>query len=60
MSESFIVNRLFKHLDTTKGNDVMGIGVYEAKQFIEGEKGTMNVISEENEGSQFKIVIPCE
>jgi putative PEP-CTERM system histidine kinase len=60
MSESFIVNMLFKPLDTTKGNAGMGIGVYEAKQFIEGVNGTMNVVSEENEGSQFKIVIPCE
>jgi putative PEP-CTERM system histidine kinase len=60
MSESFIVNRLFKPFDTTKGNAGMGIGVYEAKQFIEGVNGTMNVVSEENEGSQFKIVIPCE
>jgi putative PEP-CTERM system histidine kinase len=60
MSEAFITNRLFKPFDTTKGNAGMGIGVYEAKQFIEGLKGTLKVISEENQGSQFKIVIPCE
>lgn len=60
MSEEFVANRLFKPFDTTKGNAGMGIGVYEAKQFIEGLKGTLKVISEENQGSQFKIVIPCE
>jgi putative PEP-CTERM system histidine kinase len=60
MSEEFVANRLFKPFDTTKGNAGMGIGVYEAKQFIEGLQGTLKVISKENQGSQFKIVIPCE
>jgi len=60
MSADFIANRLFKPFDTTKGNAGMGIGVYEAKQFIESVNGTMQVTSCENEGSHFKIVIPCE
>ena len=58
MSADFIANRLFKPFDTTKGNAGMGIGVYEAKQFIEGVGGTMQVTSSENEGSHFTIVIP--
>jgi putative PEP-CTERM system histidine kinase len=58
MSASFIAHRLFKPFDTTKGNAGMGIGVYEAKQFIEGLGGTMQVTSSENEGSHFTIVIP--
>ncbi|KGJ96762.1 XrtA/PEP-CTERM system histidine kinase PrsK [Colwellia psychrerythraea] len=60
MSTDFIANRLFKPFDTTKGNAGMGIGVYEAKQFIESVNGTMQVTSRENEGSHFKIVIPCK
>ena len=60
MSVDFIANRLFKPFDTTKGNAGMGIGVYEAKQFIESVNGTMQVTSQENEGSHFKIVIPCK
>ncbi|MCP4985802.1 MAG: PEP-CTERM system histidine kinase PrsK [Colwellia sp.] len=60
MSADFIANRLFKPFDTTKGNAGMGIGVYEAKQFIESVDGTMQVTSCENEGSKFKIVIPCK
>lgn len=60
MSEDFISTRLFKPFDTTKGNAGMGIGVYEAKQFIEGLGGTMLVTSRENEGSHFKILIPNE
>ncbi len=58
MSAEFIANRLFKPFDTTKGNAGMGIGVYEARQFIESVEGTMQVTSRENEGSHFKIVIP--
>ncbi len=60
MTEDFIANRLFKPFDTTKGNAGMGIGVYEAKQFIEGMNGTMQVTSCESEGSHFEIVIPCK
>jgi len=59
MSTDFIKNRLFKPFDTTKGNAGMGIGVYEAKQFIESIGGTMQVTSFENEGSIFTLVIPC-
>ena len=60
MSMDFIKNRLFKPFDTTKGNAGMGIGVYEAKQFVESIGGTMQVTSFENEGSIFTLVIPCD
>ena len=58
MSEEFINTRLFKPFDTTKGNAGMGIGVYEAKQFIEGLGGVMQVTSFEDEGSIFQLTIP--
>jgi putative PEP-CTERM system histidine kinase len=60
MSAEFIAKRLFKPFDTTKGNAGMGIGVYEAKQFIEGMGGTLKVTSRENEGSHFEIILPCK
>ena len=60
MSIDFIKNRLFKAFDTTKGNAGMGIGVYEAKQFVESIGGTMQVTSFENEGSIFTLIIPCD
>ena len=60
MSSDFIKNRLFKPFDTTKGNAGMGIGVYEAKQFIESTGGTMQVTSFEDEGSIFHLTIPAE
>jgi putative PEP-CTERM system histidine kinase len=58
MSEDFIKNRLFKPFDTTKGNAGMGIGVYEAKQFIESIGGTIQVNSFEKEGTIFHLNIP--
>lgn len=60
MSSDFIKNRLFKPFDTTKGNSGMGIGAYEAKQFIENAGGTLQVTSFEDEGSIFHLIIPCE
>jgi len=58
MSQEFIEKRLFKAFDTTKGNAGMGIGVYEAKQFIEGIAGIIEVDSEEGVGTTFTIEIP--
>ncbi len=58
MSEEFINKRLFKPFDTTKGNAGMGIGAFEAKQFIESLGGTLQVSSKLNEGSTFTLAIP--
>jgi len=58
MSDEFINNRLFKPFDTTKGNAGMGIGVYEAKQFIESVNGQLNVASIEGQGSIFTVTLP--
>ena len=59
MSEEFVKQRLFKPFDTTKGNAGMGIGVYEAKQFVESQGGSIQVTSFEGEGSIFQITLPC-
>ncbi len=58
MSADFIKQRLFKPFDTTKGNAGMGIGVYEAKQFVEALGGSMQVTSFEGEGSIFHLTFP--
>lgn len=58
MSAEFIKNRLFKAFDTTKGNAGMGIGVFEAKQYIEGIGGTIQVTSFEGKGTTFHLSIP--
>jgi putative PEP-CTERM system histidine kinase len=58
MSESFIKSRLFKPFDTTKGNAGMGIGVFDAKQFIESVAGSLTVESVEGQGSKMIICLP--
>lgn len=58
MSEEFIKTRLFKPFDTTKGNAGMGIGVFEAKQFFEGNAGSLSVSSEEDKGTVFRLALP--
>lgn len=58
MSENFIQQRLFKPFDTTKGNAGMGIGVFEAKQFIEELGGQLLVRSKPQQGTVFKVLIP--
>jgi putative PEP-CTERM system histidine kinase len=58
MSESFIKSRLFKPFDTTKGNAGMGIGVFDAKQFIESVAGNLTVESVEGQGSKMIICLP--
>jgi len=58
MSPQFIEKRLFKPFDTTKGNAGMGIGVFEAKQFIESISGSIRVSSEENKGTTFTVNLP--
>ncbi|MBA6348703.1 XrtA/PEP-CTERM system histidine kinase PrsK [Colwellia sp. BRX8-9] len=58
MSVDFINNRLFKPFDTTKGNAGMGIGVFEAKQFVEGIAGIIKVESIEDKGTVFIIDLP--
>ncbi|TRY31837.1 XrtA/PEP-CTERM system histidine kinase PrsK [Aliiglaciecola sp. M165] len=60
MSKDFIENRLFKPFDTTKGNAGMGIGAYDAKNFVEKIGGSVKVESEQNKGSVFTLSFPTE
>jgi putative PEP-CTERM system histidine kinase len=60
MSEDFIQERLFKPFDTTKGNAGMGIGAYDAKQFVDECGGNIVVNSEVGKGTQFIVYLPIE
>ncbi len=53
MDKSFIRDRLFKPFDTTKGNAGMGIGVFEARQYVQDHGGSLEVVSKPGEGSKF-------
>lgn len=58
MSLDFIANRLFKPFETTKSNKGMGIGVYQAKDYIQDIGGSLKVDSEPGAGSTFTVVLP--
>ena len=60
MSQEFIQSRLFKPFDTTKGNAGMGIGAYDAKNFMEKVGGQLDVQSEEHKGTTFTLTLPIE
>ncbi|MBU2883742.1 PEP-CTERM system histidine kinase PrsK [Psychrosphaera sp. B3R10] len=58
MTTEFMNNQLFTPFVTTKGNAGMGVGVYEAKSYVEELNGTLTVSSQVGKGSTFKITIP--
>lgn len=58
MDSKFISERLFKPFDTTKGNAGMGIGVYEAQDYIVKQSGEITVDSTLGAGTTFTIKLP--
>ena len=59
MSTAFIRERLFRPFDTTKGNAGMGIGMYEAREFIRQQGGEIDVQSEPGQGTTISLRIPA-
>ena len=55
MDKAFIRDRLFRPFDSTKGKAGMGIGVYEARDYIHKLGGDIEVISRPGEGSTFRV-----
>jgi len=58
MTEDFISGRLFKPFESTKGLTGMGIGAYQAREYIQKLGGTLDATSEPGVGSCFSIRIP--
>lgn len=58
MDETFIRDRLFRPFDSTKGLTGMGIGVYEAREYVRSLGGSIQVTSKPRRGTHFKITIP--
>jgi putative PEP-CTERM system histidine kinase len=58
MDEKFIAERLFKPFDTTKGNAGMGIGVYEARDYVMTHSGNCTVASGLGAGTTFTLTLP--
>lgn len=59
MSESFVREELFKPFSTTKGKNGMGIGVFQAREIMKSINGSIQVESEIERGTIFKLSIPC-
>ncbi|NMH59230.1 XrtA/PEP-CTERM system histidine kinase PrsK [Alteromonas ponticola] len=60
MDKAFIEERLFKPFDTTKGNAGMGIGAYDAKNYMESIGGKLFVTSEVGKGTCFTLAFPLD
>jgi putative PEP-CTERM system histidine kinase len=59
MEEEFIRERLFKPFDSTKGSKGMGIGAYQARQFVQSLGGDAHVDSEPGRGTRFELRFPA-
>jgi len=58
MEPVFIREQLFKPFATTKGNAGMGIGVYEAREFLRSFGGRIDVQSHVGTGTTFLLSLP--
>jgi len=58
MTEEFISGQLFKPFESTKGLTGMGIGAYQAREYIQKIGGNIDVTSEPGLGSCFSVRIP--
>jgi len=58
MSAEFIRERLFKPFDTTKGSKGMGIGAYQAREYVRSIGGRVDVASYEGQGTRFTLRVP--
>lgn len=58
MNLEFIRDRLFKPFDTTKTGKGMGIGVYQARDYVQALGGNLTVDSVPQEGTTFTISLP--
>jgi putative PEP-CTERM system histidine kinase len=58
MTREFIANQLFKPFESTKGLTGMGIGAYQAREYIRKIGGNIDVTSEPGIGSCFSVQIP--
>lgn len=58
MDATFIRERLFRPFDSTKGEQGMGIGVYQSREIARSLGGGMDVESTPGVGSKFRLRLP--
>jgi len=59
MSAEFMRERLFRPFDSSKGTTGMGIGAFEAREFMRDLGGDVEVESREGEGTRFRLRFPA-
>ena len=58
MTPEFVRERLFRPFDSTKGSQSMGIGAYQAREYVRTLGGQLEVKSEVGVGTTFSIRLP--
>jgi putative PEP-CTERM system histidine kinase len=58
MSADFVRERLFRPFDSTKGSKGMGIGAYQAREYIRSLGGWIEVESDPGRGTRMRIILP--
>jgi putative PEP-CTERM system histidine kinase len=58
MTPEFIRERLFRPFDSTKGSQSMGIGAYQAREYVRMLGGNLTVTSEVGSGTTFELRLP--
>lgn len=60
MDVQFLRQRLFRPFDTTKGSRGMGIGAYQAREYLRSVGGDVEVTSTPGQGTTFSFIFPVE
>ena len=58
MTEEFVRDRLFRPFDSTKGSQSMGIGAYQAREYVRMLGGQLEVSSLIGQGTTFSFRLP--
>jgi putative PEP-CTERM system histidine kinase len=58
MTPEFLSERLFRPFDSTKGSQSMGIGAYQAREYVRMLGGHLTVTSEVGSGTTFELRLP--
>jgi putative PEP-CTERM system histidine kinase len=59
MSNEFIAHSLFRPFQSTKKQG-LGIGLFQSKKIVEGHQGRIEVESEKDKGTTFKVLLPTK
>ncbi len=58
MTAEFVRDELFRPFHTTKSSKGMGIGTYQAREFVHRARGRVTVDSKPGEGTRFRLTLP--